>query len=69
MTPSEHFAEADRLLASIAEDQIGLPFANARVAKAQVHATLAAASPRPVINNGYTPRRHEETREAKGGLL
>lgn len=41
-TPAEHYLEADRLLASLSDDQFGLPFARARVAAAHAHAVLAS---------------------------
>lgn len=39
--PDWHAAEADRLLASINDDQLHLPFAANRIAKAQAHALLS----------------------------
>lgn len=47
MTPSEHYAAADRLMARVADMDPGLPIARNLTAQAHTHAILANYVPPP----------------------
>ncbi len=45
LTPSEHYAEADRLLALVENREVTPPFVDTMLKRAEVHAMLAGCCP------------------------